>query len=353
MDAELVFPTVSMAEVGAEVGAELDPEAAARAQAGALVEVLLPELVRTLTEGTRAGTVLGGRPHLRLFGEAIDLALPLRALRRASEAACGEWLFVDEDTLARHGAAIAAPAGYLLSTAGMHAADGPADAMSLRLYTSSFEHPMNALMRADPARPDTWLRAVAALRRAARRELAREELPPAHPLARRMARLGDSIEGLKHVEDPRLARVLGELLVHALMAVRALGRQPVHACEGWLRAGVMHEDTLGELRRAAAGESHGVWCDLGLLSAAPRAAAGRWSNRPMRTDVLEIRPLLHGSAGRRIDGSVDGVESRKSRVSFPPGTPFAVLEIEERPRDEGRPPCIVARLAERRASFAV
>jgi hypothetical protein len=142
--------------------ATVDPVAPEPPRADRLAEVLLPELVRILAGEGEPGTVLGGRPHLRLFGEPIDLALPLRALRRLGEAASGMSVCIDEDTLSLHGRATAEADGYWVSAAGMvparrrgsgRDAGVPADAMSLRLQTSSFGYAINALLRADPAAP--------------------------------------------------------------------------------------------------------------------------------------------------------------------------------------------------------
>jgi hypothetical protein len=326
-------------------------------RADRLAEVLLPELVRTLAAEGEAGTVLGGRPHLRLFGEAIDLALPLRALRRLGEAASGASLCIDDDTLALHGRATAAAEGYLVSAAGMYSArrrgsgrdEGvPADAMSLRLQTASFCYPMNALLRADPARPQAWLSVVAGLRGAVQRHLGRGDVPPEHPFARRLQRLRAALSGLLRLDDPRLPRLLGELLVHALMAAHALGRQRPLVRDGTqpdrlYRACVLPEAALADLRWAA-GE-HGVWRDPGLASCSPRAAQCRWFGRAHHPHALEIRPLFRSSAGRWLDGTVDDVVSHEPVVMFPPGTPFEVVEVVETSRDGG-PPRITARLVE-------
>ncbi len=323
-----------------------------------LAEVLLPELVRTLATGGEAGTVLGGRPHLRLFGEAIDLALPLRALRRLGEAASGTALWIDEDVLALHAHATAAADGYLVSAAGMYPArqrgsgrdEGvPADAMSLRLQTSSFCYPLNALLRADPARPQAWLSAVAGLRSAVQRHLGRGDVPPEHPFARRLQRLRAALAGLLRLDDPRLPRLLGELLVHALMAVHALGRQRPLVRDGTrpdrlYRACVLPEAALADLRWAAS--EHGVWRDPGLSSCSPRAAQCRWFGRAHHPHALEIRPLFRSSAARWIDGTVDEVVSHEPVVVFPPGTPFEVVEVVETPSRDGGPPRVTARLVE-------
>jgi hypothetical protein len=331
-------------------------------RADRLAEVLLPELVRTLTTGDEPGIVLGGRPHLRLFGEAIDLALPLRALRRLGEAACGSSLQVDDATLARHARATAAAHGHLVSAAGMYAAWGrgsggdegvPADAMSLRLYTSSFYQPMNALLRADPARPEAWLAVVAGLRGAALRQLERAGPAGEGAFARRMTRLRACLSGLTRLDDPRLPRLLAELVVHALMAARALGRQRPFVCDATQpavlhRACMLPEAALTDLRWAV-GERV-AWRDPGLLSTSPRVEQSRRFGRAEHPHALEIRPLGRGSAGRWLDGSVDDVVSREPQVLFPPGTPFEVVELVELVEAsgrEGRPPTVAARLLER------
>lgn len=327
-------------------------------RADRLAEVLLPELVRTLAAEGEPGTVLGGRPHLRLFGEAIDLALPLRALRRLGEAASGMSIGIDDDTLALHGQATAAADGYWVSAAGMYPARGrgsgrdvgvPADAMSLRLQTSSFGYAINSLLRADPARPPTWLAVVAALRMAVQRHLGRGDVPPEHPFAHRLTRLREALAGLVRLEDPRLPRLLGELLVHALMAGHALGRQRPLVRDGeqpdrLYRACVLPESALADLRWAA-GE-RGAWRDPGLLSTSPRAAQCRWYGRGEHPHALEIRPLLRSSAARWIDGTVDDVASHEPVLLFPPGTPFEVIEVVETPSRDDGPPRVTARLAE-------
>ena len=327
-------------------------------RADRLAEVLLPELVRTLAAEGGAGTVLGGRPHLRLFGEAIDLALPLRALRRLGEAASGASVCIDEDTLALHAHATAAAEGYLVSAAGMYPArrrgsgrdEGvPADAMSLRLQTSSFCYAMNALLRADPARPQMWLSVVAGLRSAVQRHLGRGDVLPEHPFAQRLQRLRAALSGLVRLDDPRLPRLLGELLVHALMATHALARQRPLVRDGTqpdrlYRACVLPEAALADLRWAA-GE-HGVWRDPGLLSSSPRAAQCRWFGRAHHPHALEIRPLFRGSAGRWLDGTVDDVVSHEPVVMFPPGTPFEVIEVVEASRHDAEPSRVTARLVE-------
>ena len=323
-----------------------------------LAEVLLPELVRTLAAEGEPGTVLGGRPHVRLFGEAIDLALPLRALRRLGEAASGMAIDVDEDTLALHGRASADAEGYWVSAAGMYPARGrgsgrdvgvPADAMSLRLQTSSFGYAINALLRADPARPPTWLAVVAALRVAVQRHLGRGDVPLEHPFAHRLARLREALAGLVRVEDPRLPRVLGELIVHALMATHALGRQRPLVRDGeqpdrLYRACTLPDAALADLRWAA-GE-RGVWRDPGCLATSPRAAQCRWFGRAEHPHALEIRPLFRSSAARFVDGTVDDVVSHEPVVLFPPGTPFEVAEVVETPSRDGGPPRVTARLVE-------
>jgi hypothetical protein len=353
MNAEVVATTATATTATVDDGPSL-------ARADRLAEVLLPELVRTLGAEGEPGTVLGGRPHLRLFGEAIDLALPLRALRRLSEAACGSSLHIDDDTLERHAWATRADDGYLVSAAGMYAARGRgsgsddgvrADTMSLRLYTSSFCYPMNALLRADPARPETWLAVVAGLRGAAQRYLERERLPAEHPFARRMARLRANLVDLTRLEDPRLPRLLGEQLVHALMATRALGRQRPYERDGeqpdrLFRVCALPEAALADLRWAAAGEGGGVWRDPGLLSTSPREAQSRWFGRAEHPHMLEVRPLFRSSAGRWLDGAVEDVQSHERQVLFPPGTPFEVVEVVEAPRREGGPPRVTARLVE-------
>lgn len=327
-------------------------------RADRLAEVLLPELVRSLAATDDPGAVLGGRPHLRLFGEAIDVALPLRALRRLGEAASGKSLVVDEDTLALHQRATAAADGYLVSAAGMYDArrrgrgrdEGvPADAISLRLEASSFHYSINALLRADPARPQTWLAAVTALRVAVQRLLGRGDVPPEHPFAQRLARLREALTGLVRLEDPRLPRVLGELLVHALMAMHALDRQRPLVRDGdqpdrLYRACVLPEPALADLRWAV-GE-HGAWRDPGFLSTSPRAAQCRWYGRADHPHALEIRPLLRSSAGRWLDGVVDDVVSHEPVVLFPPGTPFEVVEVVETPGRDGAPSRVTARLVE-------
>jgi hypothetical protein len=328
-------------------------------RADRLAEVLLPELVRTLTAKGEPGKVLGGRPHLRLFGEAIDLALPLRALRRLGESAIGMSVVVDDDTLDRHARATAAAEGYLVSAAGMYAArrrgsgrdEGvPADAMSLRLEASSFHYAMNALLRIEPARPQTWLVVVAAMRGAVQRLLGRGDLGPEHPFTRRLQRLRAALTGLVRLEDPRLPRLLGELIVHAVMAVRALGRQRPLVSDGLppeplYRACVLPEAPLADLRWAAV--ERGEWRDLGLLTASPSAVRCRWFGRASHPHVLELLPLARGSAGRRIDGTVDDVVGHEPRVVFPPGTPFEVVEVVEAQGRDGDPPRLAARLVER------
>jgi len=328
------------------------------ARADRLAEVLLPELVRTLAAEGQVGAVLGGRPHLRLFSEAIDLALPLRALRRLGEAASGASVCVDEDTLALHARATAAGDGYLISAAGMYPArrrgsgrdEGvPADAMSLRLQTSSFCYPMNALLRADPARPQAWLSVVASLRSAVQRHLGRGDVPAEHPFAQRLQRLRTALAGLVRLDDPRLPRLLGELLVHTLMAMHALGRQRPLVRDGTqpdrlYRACVLPEAALADLRWAA-GE-HGVWRDPGLSSCSPRAAQCRGFGRAHHPHALEIRPLFRNSAGRWLDGKVDDVVSHEPVVMFPPGTPFEVVEVVETSHHDEAPSRITARLVE-------
>lgn len=354
--------TTATATATAAAAASHDPAAVdhgAGRGADRLAEVLLPELVRTLTAAREAGTVLGGRPHLRLFGEAIDLALPLRALRRLGEAASGTSLHVDDDTLARHAQATKADDGYLVSAAGMVAArrrggrgsdDGvPADAMSLRLEASSFHYALNALLRADPSKPETWLAAVAALRVATQCYLGRGDLPADHPFTHRLARLRAELAGLGRLDDPRLPRLLGELLVHALMAVRALGRQRPLVRDGMqpdrlYRACVLPEAALADLRWAAA--EGRVWRDPGLLSASLRPAQCRAFGRAEHPHALELRPLRRSSAGRWLDGTVDDVVSHEPQVVFPPGTPFEVLDVVEMPARDGRPPRMTARLVE-------
>ena len=329
--------------------------------AGRLAEVLLAELVRTLTAEARPGTVLGGRPHLRLFGEASDLALPLRARRRLAELAPAPSLELDEVTLRRHARAIADDQGYLLSPAGLYAAHGlgtrsdagvAADALSLRLVSSPLSRPMNTLLRADPAEPTSWLRVVESLRHAAWCASDRDDLPPSHPFARRMARLRASLEGLHRLDDPRLPRLLGEQLVHAFMAVRALLRQrrvrreQARLDPPWLSC-PLPDGMLAELRRVAAVEDGTVWRDTGLLSASLLAGRRR-SRDPAEPDALEIRPRVHGSVGRWLDGSVDDVVSPGPMVLFPPGTPFEVLEVVDR----GGVLVRVAELPSRRAASA-
>lgn len=326
-----------------------------------LAEVLLTELVRTLTAEAQPGVVLGGRPHLRLFGEAIDVALPLRALRRLSELAPAPTLELDDDTLHRHACAIADEEGYWLSPAGLYAARGlgtgrdagvPGDAMSLRLHTSPLSLPMNALLRADPAVPESWMYVVDGLRRATSR-LAEQPEAPERPasgsFSRRLARLRTSVEGLHRLDDPRLPRLLGEQLVHAFMAVHALLRQRrVHGRDAHSRrlrrTCALPQAMLAELRRAALDPGH-VWRDLGLLSASIHPGHRR-TDDPEAPDVLEIRPRVHGSAGRWVDGTIDEVEGPEPMVTFPPGTPFEVLEVLEIPARDGERNRVVARLAE-------
>lgn len=349
------------AQIATAAASALAPAATAAPElprADRLAEVLLPELVRTLTAKGEPGSVLGGRPHLRLFGEAIDLALPLRALRRLGESAIGMSVVVDDDTLERHARATAAAEGYLVSAAGMYAArrrgsgrdEGvPSDAMSLRLEGSSFHYAMNALLRIDPARPQTWLAVVAAMRGAVQRLLGRGDLAPEHPFTRRLQRLRAVLTGLVRLEDPRLPRLLGELIVHAVMAVRALGRQRPLVRDGiqpdpLYRACVLPEAPLADLRWAAV--ERGEWRDLGLLTASPSAVRCRWFGRAEHPHVLELHPLARGSAGRRIDGTVDDVVSHEPRVVFPPGTPFEVVEVVETAGRDGEPPRLAARLVE-------
>lgn len=329
-----------------------------------LAEVLLTELVRTLAAEGHPGAVLGGRPHLRLFGEAIDVALPLRALRRLGELAPAPVLELDDDALDRHGRAIADEEGYLLSPAGLYAALGrgtggdaavPADAMSLRLHTSPFASPMNALLRADPARPETWLYVIEGLREATTRTLA--VLPRSSPSARRMARLAASLRGLDGLDDPRLPRLLGEQLVHAFMAVHALLRQRRMQGDDERRLRLrcaLPDGVLARLRWAAAGSDGGVWRDAGMLAASPQGGRRR-SPDPERPDVLELRPRVHGSAGRWLDGSVDDVTGDEPLGLFPPGTPFAVVEVVQAPARDGVRGPVHARLVElpaRRAASA-
>lgn len=310
-----------------------------------LVEVLLPELVRTLTGSSEPGTVLGGRPHLRLFGEAIDLALPLRALRRRGEAACGWSLDVDEDTLAHHARALTAEDGYLLSSMGMgHDERVPADAMSLCLFESALGSPMNALLRADPARPESWLAVVAELRGAVQGQRVHAGRRRQRSSASRMARLHASLVELTRIDDPRLPRVLGELLVHALMAVRAVGRERPWVCDAGqaaclFRTCSLPTAALADLRWAAS-EGRGIWRDLGMLSASPHEAEARRLGRDQHPHLLEIRPRSSAGAGRWLG-------TRTPQVLFPPGTPFEVLEVVEAPHHEGGPPRLAARLIER------
>jgi hypothetical protein len=146
-----------------------------------------------------------------------------------------------------------------------------------------------------------------------------------------------------------LPRVLGELLVHALMAVHALERQRPLVRDGeqpdrLYRACVLPEAALADLRWAA-GEG-GVWRDPGLLSTSPGAAQCRWYGRAEHPHALELRPLLRSSAGRWIDGTVDDVTSHEPVVLFPPGTPFEVVEVVETPSHDDGPPTVLARLRE-------
>lgn len=329
-----------------------------------LAEVLLTELVRTLTTEARPATVLGGRPHLRLFGEAIDLALPLRALRRLCEAAPTPPLELDDATLQRHGRAIADPDGYLVSPAGLYAALGrgegrdagvPADAMSLRLHTSPFARPMNALLRADPSRPETWLRVVEGLRHASALVGADRERSASHPCARRMARLRESLDGLDRIDDPRLPRLLGEQLVHAFMTVRALLRQRRVSGDDERRLRLccaLPDAVLADLRWMATSDDGRAWRDPGMLST---SLGHRWSLERDEPDALEIRPRVHGSAGRWLDGTVDDVAGPEPLVLFPPGTPFEVVEVVEVPAREDERSRVLAQLVElpsRRAASA-
>lgn len=327
-------------------------------RADQLAEVLLPELVRALQGVREPGTVLGGRPHLRLFGEAIDVALPLRALRRLGESSLRQPLSVDAQTLALHARAMRDPEGYVVSTAGLHVRapvdDVPPDAMSLQLYASPLYYPLNALVRADPARPETWLAAVAGLRGAAQRILqlrydarhGRVE-PSDDGLAQRLARLRARTAGLSRLDDPRLPRLLGEQIVHALMAWRALWRQrPLeHAqAERVHRACTLPEAALADLRWAAS--TRGVWRDPGFSCTSPTAAHSRRRGRGEHPHALELVPLARGSAGRWIDGSIDGVVAPEPLVVFPPGAPFAVTEVVELAGRDGGPGRLVARLEE-------
>ncbi|MCX4244109.1 hypothetical protein [Paraliomyxa miuraensis] len=319
-----------------------------------LAEVLLTEIVRTLTTQGTPGTVLGGRPHLRLFGEAIDLALPLRALRRLTERAPLPPLEVDDATLHAHGRAIADEGGYLLSPAGLRAEldqrGAPADTMSLWLHSSPFSRPMNALLRADPSRPETWLRVTEGLRHAVQRVMADPDRMGCHALARRMSRLREAVAGLERLDDPRLPRLLGEQLVHAFMALRALPRlrRVLGDDEARLRLWcTLPNAVLADLRWTAASEGGRVWRDPGLLSTV--VDRGHRAHDPDEPDVLELCPRVRGSAGRWLDGPADGA----SVVLFPPGTPFEVVKVIEVPSAQSERHRVVARLQELPARRAI
>lgn len=322
---------------------QVDPRAAG---------VLLRELISTLRGPRREGTVEGGRPHLWLFGEAVDVAVPLRmllaGLRRGDAARVG----LGAETLAEHEAATWDPEGYLVSAApwlGSRRGD-PADELSLRLHVSSFRAPMSALLRADPVDTSTWLPVVIGLREAVDRELDRDRPSSDDPLVGRMVRLRAQLRGLVRSSDPRLPRVLGELLVHAWMAARALDRQPPYLREGGSlerlhRVCSLSEATLADLRWAAG--RGGAWRDPGLMSTTPgsaraRRAGGRRGGAGAH--ALEIRPLLRGSAGRWVEGE-PGDGDRGPQVLFAPGTPFEVVEVVEH-QGEGGVPHTLVRLTE-------
>lgn len=304
---------------------------------------LIHELVDTLTGPRRDGRTQGGRPCVQLFGELVDLAVPLRSVLEAVRRGDPAVVRLDAVTLRLHARAASSDDGYLVGAPSPGEADDP-DAASLRLLASWLSSPVDALLRAKPGDPRTWLEVVLVLREATERALVDDD---GGSSTSRITRLHDHLKGLTRVDDPRLPRVMAELLVHTWMALRALDRQPAVRREGGSRqrlvvARALPEATLADLRWAAG--RRGSWRDHGMLRTVPDLARGRGRGGPPHS--LEIRPLFRGSAGRWLEVPTEDGISVERRVVFAPHTPFEVVEVVEHRGTDGTPRTLV-RLTER------
>lgn len=314
---------------------------------GDLATALVERHLRLRYHPARRRFLLEGERGAAGFPEHLDELLRELRLRCAAAAQAAE-LPVDAATLAQHHARFFAEDAqrYAINRADAALdADTPGDTLSLRQYRSQLFFPANFLLRAELTRPEEALAFAISLRLAAEKLAARAAAPPrrerdARPAAEReaAARAAEELRQLAaqigEPDDPRLARLLEEQLIHNVMAHRALLRQK--RCRGgdiFIRITDLPEEVLADLYASlfadGEGDPRALIHERAFMSTALTAAGANMYSRRNKPFKLVVRALGVGSTGRHLDGSVEGIWSGEEEVVFAPGTAFRVTRCEE------------------------
>ena len=309
-----------------------EPSAAAPAWTlGRLVEQLVRRSATIRYCATRRRFLFEGE------GAAMELAELLELVRRRSaQLAQSQTISVEAEVLALHHQRFFAAdpeVRYTLNRAVAARDEHVAgDAISLRQYRSFLFFPANLLFRMDLAQPEAALAFAESMRFAADKLLARRDAQLQDDWDQSV-RLRDTAAAIGSLEDPRLALLLEEQLLHNLMAHRAIFRQP--ACRGgdvFVRITDLPEEALAAYRASAAADERdpaSLIFERAFMSTALTAAGANMYSRRHKKYKLVVRALGAGSGGRHFDGSVEGIWSGEEEVVFPPGTAFRVTRIEE------------------------
>ena len=290
------------------------------------------------------------RFQLEAEGEVVDLVDLMDSIRRESARVVrSEDIVVGVDVLARHHERFFTPdpgERYLLNGVGLALVRGeavrdedvPADAISLRQYRSHLFYPANLLYRLDLAEPGAALSFADSVRIAAEKLLSRAAVQR-HEVSRTNATgLHHGAKDIRSNEDPRLARLIEEQLLHNLMAHRALFRQkPCQGGEIYLRITDLPEIGVRkyvEAMNAPEELAAAVVIEGAFMSTSITAESANCFSRRQKKFKLIVRSLGCGSRGRHLDGSVEGVWSGEEEVVFPPGSAFRVTRMEEDVADD-------------------
>ncbi|WP_437312888.1 hypothetical protein [Sorangium sp. So ce385] len=316
------------------------------------VQWTLGRIVSTLVE--RPGTIRYGSSQRRFLfddgGETIELADLMGVIRRESTRVVrAEDISIGIDVLDRHRERFVTAdprERYALNGAGLALVRGealrdeevPADAISLRQHRSHLFYPANFLCRMDAGDPRAAMSFAESVRIAAEKLLTRPAVQRHEPVRRNMAALQEYAANIGAIEDPRLARLVEEQLLHNIMAHRAILRQK--RCQGgelFIRITDLPERAVAryvECMNAPEESSASVVVEDAFMSTSTTADMANLFSRRSKKYKLIARSLGCGSRGRSLDGSVEGVWSGEDEVVFPPGTAFRVTRIEEDVEDD-------------------